>query len=257
MFIGSSLAITRPRVINGGGGEPPEAVLLFSDSFDGGVIDPAKWVKSVYPFGANYNPGTGERQRYFDANLSVSGGQLIINTVKTLGDGITYTSGMINTYGLFQRTYGYYEIEMQTPAKSSVWPAFWLAPANLNWPPEIDVMKGGGGETHHIHVNSHYLISPEVYGADGGYVSVDPTAGFNRYGCNWQPGVLEFYLNRTLSYTVTEPLALPAEDMYMIVNVAVGPQPSVWPMVGDDTDPSAWSVNTYVKEVNVWDIKPF
>ena len=54
-------------------------------------------------------------------------------------NGYAYSSGELNTFHSFSQQYGYFEISAQLPAGKGLWPAFWLVPQNLSWPPEIDV----------------------------------------------------------------------------------------------------------------------
>jgi Ca2+-binding RTX toxin-like protein len=62
---------------------------------------------------------------------------------------VKYYTGMVSTAETFAQAYGYYEITASIPVGKGHWPAFWLAPAGIGWPPEIDIFevysKGVGG----------------------------------------------------------------------------------------------------------------
>lgn len=62
---------------------------------------------------------------------------------------VKYYTGMVSTQDSWAQAYGYYEITAEIPVGQGQWPAFWLAPAGLGWPPEIDIFeiysKGIGG----------------------------------------------------------------------------------------------------------------
>lgn len=64
-------------------------------------------------------------------------------------DDVKYYTGMVSTADSFAQAYGYYEITASIPVGKGHWPAFWLAPAGIGWPPEIDIFevysKGVGG----------------------------------------------------------------------------------------------------------------
>lgn len=66
-------------------------------------------------------------------------------------DDVRYYTGMVSTAETWAQAYGYYEITAEIPVGKGHWPAFWLAPAGIGWPPEIDIFeiysKGVGGTT--------------------------------------------------------------------------------------------------------------
>lgn len=59
-------------------------------------------------------------------------------------DNIEYYTGRINTGETWSQTYGYFEIVAKVPEGRGHWPAFWLAPADEEWPPEIDIFEAYG-----------------------------------------------------------------------------------------------------------------
>ncbi|MFT4012249.1 MAG: family 16 glycosylhydrolase [Paracoccus sp. (in: a-proteobacteria)] len=66
-------------------------------------------------------------------------------------DNVRYYTGMVTTADTWAQAYGYYEITAEIPVGKGHWPAFWLAPAGVGWPPEIDIFeiysKGVGGQS--------------------------------------------------------------------------------------------------------------
>ncbi|WCR10818.1 family 16 glycosylhydrolase [Paracoccus stylophorae] len=64
---------------------------------------------------------------------------------------VRYYTGMVSTAETWAQAYGYYEITAEIPVGKGHWPAFWLAPAGIGWPPEIDIFeiysKGVGAPT--------------------------------------------------------------------------------------------------------------
>ncbi len=88
----------------------------------------------------------------------------------TGADGIArpYTSGRIETKGLFAQAYGRIEARMKLPVGKGIWPAFWLlgdADPKVKWPAmgEIDIMEAIG-DPHTIYSTLH---GPGYSGSDG------------------------------------------------------------------------------------------
>lgn len=59
-------------------------------------------------------------------------------------DAVRYYTGMISNADTWAQAYGYYEITASIPQGKGHWPAFWLAPAGIGWPPEIDIFEAYG-----------------------------------------------------------------------------------------------------------------
>ena len=99
--------------------------------------------------------GNGELQLYLPDEVSVHDGMLDVRTrrrqaVDPHGHVWNYTSGWLDTNGLFAQKYGRFEANISLPARSAtgIWPAFWLMPQNDSqcWPTggEVDVFEFNG-----------------------------------------------------------------------------------------------------------------
>ncbi|MCR5880880.1 glycoside hydrolase family 16 protein [Phenylobacterium sp. J367] len=130
-------------------------------------------------------------------------------------DGYRYVSGMITSQPSFRQTYGYFEMRAKLPRGKGVWPAFWLLPADLSWPPEIDVMESVGDPSK-VYVTLH---SNHVK-AEGTEVRVSPD-DFHTFSVSWtHDEVIWFVDGREVKR-----MATPADmhkPMYMLANIALG-----------------------------------
>lgn len=103
---------------------------------------------------------------------------LVAGALDNIGRGdqagdVKYYTGMVSTADSFAQAYGYYEITASIPVGKGHWPAFWLAPAGIGWPPEIDIFE---------------VYSKGVGGTRTGKDNTFSTAGFfDRYDVNGQP----------------------------------------------------------------------
>lgn len=153
-----------------------------------------------------------------------------------------FTSGRFDTQGKVSFQYGYIETRMKMPVGGANWPAFWAlgdSIANVGWPlsGEIDIAEQGGNRptrnssaVHYSYMNmspfaccdNHRYVSSELLG------KADYTTGFHTYGLAWTPNLLQFYVDRTLYYTVT-PATLGQnywvfnEPFFLILENATGP----------------------------------
>jgi beta-glucanase (GH16 family) len=225
--------------------------LTWSDEFngpDGTSPDPAKWKFDTGGGGW----GNKELESYTarPENVVERGGNLVLSEVKedyTGADGIArpYTSGRIETKGLFAQAYGRIEARMKLPVGKGIWPAFWMlgdADPQVNWPAmgEIDIMEAIG-DPHTIYSTLH---GPGYSGSDGiskKFPLPDGAAidsGFHVYAVEWAPNDLKFYFDGDLIAERT-PADLPRgatwvyeHPFFIILNVAVG---GAWPGNPDET----------------------
>lgn len=227
--------------------------LTWSDEFngkDGSSPDPAKWKFDVGGGGF----GNRELESYTarPENVVEQGGNLVISELKeeyTGADGIArhYTSGRIETKGLFAQAYGRIEARMKLPVGKGIWPAFWLlgdADPKVKWPSmgEIDIMEAIG-DPHTVYSTIH---GPGYSGGDGiskkfplpAGAAID--SGFHVYAVEWAPQSLKFYFDGDLIAERT-PADLPRgatwvyeHPFFVLLNVAVG---GAWPGNPDETTP--------------------
>lgn len=214
--------------------------LVRSDEFNGpaGAAPSASlWIHDV---GAH--PGDGEQETYTQstANTSLDGhGHLAIvaRQQTTAGpDGVTepYTSGRIETLGLFSIKYGLVEARMQIPPGAGLWPAFWMLGDNITsvgWPScgEIDVMETIDQDPFTVYGTIHGPSGDWQYQV--GYTDVSSTslaAGFHTYGVKWSPNSVAWMLDGKVYATATPANLAPGDPwvfnqpFHLVLNLAVG-----------------------------------
>jgi beta-glucanase (GH16 family) len=201
---------------------PEQAVVLnldnftmtWSDEFDGSTVDTAKW--TGYKCGAEQSKT--RMGAWWNTDMaSVKDGNLLIQT-KYYDNGYKggkkgwYSCGLC-TDGLFEQTYGYFEIRCILPKGVGMWSAFWMMPHNIN-----DSIGNGGVDGAEIDVyespNYHYKLSDNVnvvtssihydaYGAEHQHKTVctpfiennDPYETYTTYGVEWNDKEYIFYIN--------------------------------------------------------------
>ncbi|MCL2470536.1 MAG: family 16 glycosylhydrolase [Propionibacteriaceae bacterium] len=203
--------------------DPNTTVPLFSDDFNGTQLDMTKWEYS------------GDLARYdrsgWDSNqVSLDGqGHLDIAITKdpaaatkyfpngvdpATGDPIDtdnfIVSGAIDTQGLFENSYGYYEASIQFPQVSGTWGAFWMMDYNnviRTGDQGIDGTEIDVVETMNNSVNdgADSALVWNGYNEDERYIGKDYTTNdyvtpiydgkFHTYAVDWSPSAYIFYID--------------------------------------------------------------
>lgn len=139
--------------------------------------------------------------------------------------GFRYTSGLITTQPSFNQTYGYFEMRAKLPRGKGVWPAFWLLPSDLGWPPEIDVMESIGDPAF-VWTTAHSKVDK----TPGVKHQVAPDV-FHTFAVSWDAKQLIWFVDgREVNRQPTPPDM--HKPMYLLANVAVGGD---WPGAPDAT----------------------
>jgi beta-glucanase (GH16 family) len=239
---------------------PTDWQLTFSDEFR--TLDKSRWSTSL-PEGGRHL-GHDEKEMYVDPSyagdtstslglnpFSLHEDGLIIRAdhpgpmIRAHLEGQLYTSGLITTFRSFHQLYGYFEMRAQFPYGRGFWPAFWLLPDDLTWPPEIDVVEILGHEPTKLYTTIHWR---GLYGKPNstgfGTVVQDTTKDFHTYGVLWTPtDIVWFFDGLRVAHTITpDDMHKP---MWMLINLAVGGK---WPGQPDASTkfPAEMRIN-YVK----------
>ena len=211
---------------------PPPWKLVWSDEFDGSALDTTKWSIDT---GDSFGTGQQDYDTARPENISVAGGRLAITAIEESYEGQSYTSGRIETGGLFSQKYGRFEASIQIPHGQGMWPAFWLLGASfasVGWPQcgEIDIMENRGATPTSVVGSLH---GPGGNNVTAGYALPSGASfsdGFHQFAVEWEPGVVRWYVDGALYETQsadTFPDSQPwvfDQPFFVILNLAVGGQ---------------------------------
>lgn len=225
----------------------------WSDEFDGDSL--SSWWAPQRGNGSTYGVwewGNNEKEFYKDNNISVSGGNLIINAkyepnAGKVGDTTyNFSSGRIWSKDRIHLGYGYTEARIRIPSAQGIWPAFWMLGTNgVTWPGcgEIDIMEAFN--------TKQYLQATIHYPTDGNkdlynywQKNVGDKTQFHTYGCYRDGTHIAFYMDREVvgfattadgnvdawsakdSYTWQKGIygkrSVLNDDYYLLLNVACG-----------------------------------
>lgn len=147
-----------------------------------------------------------------------------------------YTSGLITTKDIFAQAYGYFEMRVKLPAGQGLWPAFWLAPQDYSWPPEIDVFETLGRQPSTVfftvHINEGKTPEDKTQIART-YEGLDTSKDFHIYGMSWSPETIIYFIDRKEVAEIPTPKSV-NKPMYVLANMALG---GAWAGDPDETTP--------------------
>lgn len=205
--------------------------LVLEDNFDGDDLNSNLWQR-------HSRHGTELHIRkggfWTPSQVFIENNQLHIRTeYKENGEcGAGYYSEAIDTSGLFEQTYGYFECRCKLPAGEGFWSAFWLHSNNVKMgipaseAMEIDIFES----PYYCFKDKRNCISSNLhcsgYGVGSksecvGVFSVDdPYNSFNTYGVEWNENEYIFYINGVESGRSSS-IGVSHKNEYMILSVEV------------------------------------
>ena len=163
------------------------------------------------------------------------------------GFSTSYVSGAISSYP-YSQTYGIFEMTARIPAGRGLWPAFWLLPADLSWPPENDVMEVLGHDTHTLYTTLHSRRFSKGTMHGHPTATTDLSAGLHRYAVDWGPQRVRYYLDRRLIFSQPTPDDW-HQPFYMLANLAVG-GPHSW--AGTPDGSTVFPARMYIADIQTW-----
>ena len=186
--------------------------LVWSDEFDGETLDTAKWRLCC---SADAEIPAVRRGSYWTTDMaSVKDGRLHIRTeyypngYLNNGKPGWYSCGL-DTNGLFEQTYGYFETRCILPKGSGMWAAFWMQSNTMKHVDgggtdgaEIDVMEApfyanrfNKKVTSNIHIDGYGEAHQSKKVCNAYVLFNDPYEDFNTYGMEWNEKGYTFYIN--------------------------------------------------------------
>jgi beta-glucanase (GH16 family) len=163
-----------------------------------------------------------------------------------------YVSGAINSYP-FSQTYGYFELRGRVPAGQGLWPAFWLMPVDMSWPPELDVMEVLGQRPTRIFTTVHSRRLDKGTWIGTGTDMADLSLDDHLFGVDWGPERIRFYVDRRLVFSQPTPADC-HKPFYIIANLAVG-GPTSWPGAPDAS--TKFPAHFRIAAIRVWQRKQY
>jgi beta-glucanase (GH16 family) len=195
--------------------------LTFSDEFDGTSIDETKW-NVGNPLDRIIN---NELQAYVPEAVRVQSGllQLIANRGSTeyRGSKLPFTSGTVTTHQKFSCSFGRLVVRARLPRGQGLWPAFWLLPESLEWPPEIDLFEVRGQAPAILHQTIHWRDPERGAQFDTAQqIGPDLSVGFHEFRVDWSSDAITWFVDEAETRRVTR--RIPSTPMYLNAALAVG-----------------------------------
>ena len=200
---------------------------------EGAALDVTQMSRYLFPVNqfAVFNE---EMQVYLDSQSAIQGSRVTL-TADKLDE--HYLSGKVESNISF--LYGDFTFRIRTLRGSGLFPAIWMLPETNAVLPEVDIYESIGSQPTDVHGVLHYKengIQDRYY-----YYTTLP-ADIQQFtvGLHWDESSLVWYVDGVPIHTVTD--HIPAEHMYLIMNLAVG---GSWaqPPTPDTPFPSSFQVD--------------
>ncbi len=200
-------------------------VVTFDDEFDGPQLDLAKWAPHD-PFGIVED---GQLQAWSPEAVTVSGGQLHIVARRTTSDEARvkydgrereYMSGIITTFGLFEQTFGRFEIRFRAPTGRGLRPGFLLLPVPSGTLPEIDVFETNGSAPSKVFFANRWGTEQTERSFADSFSVADLSNGFHTVTMDWERDRITWSVDGRKIFECAD--GVPHQRMYLSIDLAVG-----------------------------------
>jgi beta-glucanase (GH16 family) len=241
----------------GGHPAPTKGPLLLNEEFEGDSLDTDRW-SPCYWWATDGCTNLSNRnlQWYVPEQVDVDRGRLLLEARPRRVEGVEgrtfdYVSGLVSGLSpdrtLFAFRYGYVEARVRIPEGTGLWPALWMLPTTRSSLPEVDIFEIVGEEPDVLQMHTHWEEDGEARQQGKKWQGPNFSEGSHTFGLQWTPDELTWYVDGAVRWQVTDPEKIPHEDMYLIVNLAVGGEYTKRP-TADTKFPAVLEVD-YVK---VW-----
>lgn len=220
--------------------------LSFADEFSGTKLDTAKW---------NYLPHWGTSVVNGGLGDTIgNGGQLeftgsIMRLRADRQSNGRWRTSVITTMGKQFQTYGFFEARLKLPRGSGMWPGWWLMREDKVWPDgEVDMLESNGYWPKLYAPNFHWVDSSGTHRSQALYYqgNGDLGADFHVYGCHWQAGRFDFYLDGKLIHTVANQYVTKV-PMYILLSLEISNGGSTWPAPNSNNPSPAFYDVDYIR----------
>jgi beta-glucanase (GH16 family) len=202
---------------------PPRGNPVLSATFGGTHLNTKLW-DTCYPKDSQTgctNFGNKEYEWYLPSQVIVGGGRLALSAARGAVEGTTADgtakmyycrSGMVTSYPGFKFQYGFVQVVADVPHATGLWPALWLAAANGQYTPEVDMLESWGVRQltgsffHALNSRARATYAPSL------------TRGWHTYSLSWTRSKLTYYVDSRVVLTVTR--QVPRQPMYFLANLA-------------------------------------
>lgn len=192
------------------------------DEFTATTLDPTVWSTGWLASGVTQPVQQQELTCYAPEQVTVSDGSLHLKAIAKAqscgGKTRPYTSGMVNSSGKREFTYGYFEARLWIDASGSKcanWGAWWAN--GHKWPDtgEYDFMEClSGGNSSNWH-------GP---GGAGNVGRGGARLGWHIFAGYWKPGVVTTYYDGVKLGTYSSASNVTGAPMYLILGEQIGPE---------------------------------
>ena len=243
-------------------GQAGNWLLLFNDEFDGHTLETGKWTTCYWWDDNGCTIITNDELEWYQPeNVRVQDGLLVLQATEQVvnasnGRTYDYTSGMVSTGRStddadaplpFAFQYGYAEIRALIPAGKGLWPAFWMLPITHESLPEVDIMEILGHAPDILEMHYHYRENDQKLVAGSQWQGPDFSQDWHTFALDWRPDALIWYVDGVERWRFTDASVIPAEPMYLLINLAVGGE---WP--GSPDAATVFPSLLLVDYVRVW-----
>ena len=203
----------------------PGYELVWSDEFDGGVLDVAKW-------GCRTDSKHLSTQK--PQNVSVKDGLLHLTLKKEVAGGKQYTGAGIISKLTFK--YGYYEARMKMPVGAGWHTSFWMMKHDGSGTTDFqDAAQGIVVAQNESVDHLSYAVKLEKYQEPAGSYGClrlpgpDLAADFHVFGCEFTPEAVKFYLDGKLVQSVDASQMAHSDQNLWVTSIAshMGNTPNV------------------------------
>jgi beta-glucanase (GH16 family) len=224
---------------------PPDFRATFTGPLDTSVWDTCyPW--AAVPAGCT-NFGNKENEWYLPSQVEVTDDALHLIAQPIQTEGTTETgqpelydcrSGMVTSYPGFRFEYGYVSMVARVPNETGLWTGLWLAAANLEWPPEVDIMEWWGPPISAAGVFFHPVGANPDVGDLSAKQMTSLSSGWHKFGLLWTSHELVWYIDNKPVMKITA--NVPQQMMYIIATLA------------NFADTGGCSGQLLIRSVDVW-----